>query len=353
MQSIFTRVCREPLHFTRKQLSNYNVHIRPAVPAISTLIRSHSSVKSPAEFGTVKVRNEDTDLNKSGSAYYFPSTKTSVTLPHNRADVLSSTSPAAMILANSALVVTRQLEMLNVFLGFEQANKYAILDPSGHNVGYIAEQQTSFTSLLLRQAFRTHRSFTAVVMDVNGNVTLKLWRPFAWINSRLFVSTAEDEPIGEVQQQWHFWRRRYNLFVKQRQFAKIDGGFWTWNFTLENERGGVLGKVDRNFRGFGREIFTDTGQYVIRMDATEGQVREMTLDERAVTLAAAVSIDFDYFSRHSSHGAIFPMEFFSQEDELQEDSAETENRHEDQVEELDESNETNSWFGTWDDGGDD
>ena len=89
---------------------------------------------------------------------------------------------------------------------------------------------------------------------------------------------------------------------RRRQFAKIDGGFWTWNFTLEDERGGVLGNVDRNFRGFGREIFTDTGQYVIRMDATEGQVRGMTLDERAVTLAAAVSIDFDYFSRHSTHG---------------------------------------------------
>ncbi|CAG8659887.1 877_t:CDS:2, partial [Paraglomus brasilianum] len=345
---------KEPLRFTCKQFLNYNVHIRPAIPAISTLIRSHSSIRSPSEFGT---RNEDTYLNEPGSAYHSPSdstaTKTGVTLPHTRADVLSNTSPAAMILANSALVVTRQLEMLNIFLGFEQANKYAILDPDGHNVGYIAEQQASFTALLLRQAFRTHRSFTAVVMDANGNVIVKLWRPFAWINSRLFVSTAEGEPIGEVQQQWHLWRRCYNLFVKRRQFAKIDGGFWTWSFTLEDERSGVLGKVDRNFRGFGREIFTDTGQYVIRMDAAEGQVRGMTLDERAVTLAAAVSIDFDYFSRHSGHGGMFPMgiPFFGQEDELQENSAEAEeSQHENpDVKELDEFNETNSWFGTWDD----
>lgn len=28
----------------------------------------------------------------------------------------------------------------------------------------------------------------------------------------------------------------------------------------------------------------------------------MTLDERAVTLAAAVSVDSDFFSRHSRHG---------------------------------------------------
>jgi hypothetical protein len=46
-----------------------------------------------------------------------------------------------------------------------------------------------------------------------------------------------------------------------------------------------------------------------------GQVaagRGMTLDERAVMLAAAVSIDFDYFSRHSSmgHGGFMPFGMF-------------------------------------------
>ncbi len=29
----------------------------------------------------------------------------------------------------------RQLEMLNVFMGFEQANRYAIMSPEGEHVG--------------------------------------------------------------------------------------------------------------------------------------------------------------------------------------------------------------------------
>lgn len=60
------------------------------------------------------------------------------------------------------------------------------------------------------------------------------------------------------------------------------------------------------------QLFTDTGQYVLRMDAVEGNSRGLTLDERAVALACAVSIDFDFFSRHSSHGAggFFPFPFF-------------------------------------------
>jgi hypothetical protein len=44
------------------------------------------------------------------------------------------------------------------------------------------------------------------------------------------------------------------------------------------------------------------GQYVVRMDAMEHSSRPLTLDERAVTLAAAINIDIDYFSRHSGHG---------------------------------------------------
>lgn len=89
---------------------------------------------------------------------------------------------------------------------------------------------------------------------------------------------------------------------------------------------------------FGRELFTDTGQYVLRFDSvaqdellapriapavepgqplqtgrdlveSEQSTRALTLDERAVALATAVSVDFDYFSRHSrgGSGGMFPF----------------------------------------------
>ncbi|CAG8553615.1 6413_t:CDS:2 [Ambispora gerdemannii] len=214
------------------------------------------------------------------------SVNTPVTITEHPDSVLSYAkipTGLAAILSNSALVVVRQFEMLNIFLGFEQANKYALHDPEGNSVGFIAEEEQSFSSTLFRQLFRTHRPFRAVVMDAQGNVVLKVQRPFAWINSRIFISSGDDEPIGEVQQQWHLWRRRYNLFIGDTQFARIDAPILSWNFNLEDEHGGILGNVNRNFTGFGREIFTDAGQYVIRMDAAEGHVRGMTLDERAVT----------------------------------------------------------------------
>ena len=136
----------------------------------------------------------------------------------------------------------------------------------------------------------------------------------------------------------------------------------SWDFTLADLHGNLIGSINRNFRGFGREIFTDTGQYVLRMDAASPETtniansdavtqfpkriteilpapmdspkkltshakraedlkrsvvshgipemsvvertsaKGLTLDQRAVMLATAVSIDFDYFSHTSGAG---------------------------------------------------
>jgi len=55
---------------------------------------------------------------------------------------------------------------------------------------------------------------------------LQVRRPFAWINSRMHVQRLKDqseyihdaeaslETFGEVQQIWHPWRRRYDLFLR-------------------------------------------------------------------------------------------------------------------------------------------
>ena len=174
--------------------------------------------------------------------------------------------------------------------------------------------------------------------------------------------------IGEAHQQWAPLRRKYNLFLQRdappepdapqltsggpprptpgalsltttddpqpisptshpgafSQFAYVDAPFLSWDFPLLSASSQPIGSVTRNFAGFGREIFTDTGVYALRMDAAgpaadeepralgsktdaEGGGREaaavgMTLDQRAVMLATAVSVDFDYFSRKSGVG---------------------------------------------------
>lgn len=92
----------------------------------------------------------------------------------------------------------------------------------------------------------------------------------------------------------------------------MDAPFLAFTFNIRDEQSKLIGSVDRNWVGLGRELFTDTGVYLLRMDSSTFDLdpnsqdavspHSLTLDQRAVVLGTAVSIDFDYFSRHSGNG---------------------------------------------------
>lgn len=71
----------------------------------------------------------------------------------------------------------------------------------------------SLGQAIMRQIFRTHRPFTATIVSTEGDVLLRLKRPFQFINSRLIIMDAHENILGEVHQRWHLFRRRYDLLV--------------------------------------------------------------------------------------------------------------------------------------------
>lgn len=220
-----------------------------------------------------------------------------VEVPHDPAGVVDrATGPWSEklreLLSVPALVVAREIEIVNVLLGYEQANKYALLGPDGQKLAYLLEEEGGIGSAVKRQLMRTHRPFHATVISLEGEVLLRIHRPFALVNSRIYVSTpssssstpaeemeqmkrieaggpstsstalttqqqqelsvvSEDagEVIGEVQQEWHLYRRKYNLFVKRgeefEQFAAYDGGLMAWDFECKDENGRIVGSVNR------------------------------------------------------------------------------------------------------------
>jgi hypothetical protein len=132
----------------------------------------------------------------------------------------------------------------------------------------------------------------------------------------LHAHTASGVPIfdtfAEVQQRWHLWRRRYDLFLRSSslsaanaglcvdvnksrdtpvrilstasepqpeptpdlysQFGRVDGGFLEWNFKIVDADLRAIAHIDRTFRGFGREVrrfrLGDKGKGLIRVRAS-------------------------------------------------------------------------------------
>ena len=200
-----------------------------------------------------------------------------------------------------------------------------------------------------------HSSSTALQANSAGSLVQTTGDSNARVSS---LGLDDMRVIGEAQQQWAPLRRKYNLFTYHHspnpttdmktqslplnqtefsnaqqmqlvqssqndqekgayhQFAYVDEPFLSWDFSLRSSESQLIGSVNRNFAGFAREIFTDTGVYALRMDSAPSNASSeefldknsrttgMTFDQRAVMLATAVSIDFDYFSRHSNSGGL-------------------------------------------------
>ncbi|CAN8258143.1 unnamed protein product [Cochlearia groenlandica] len=223
----------------------------------------------------------------------------------------------ATLLARSNLLITRDIEWANLVLGFEQENRYNVVDACYPQapVGSIREQ----SNLLARQLLRTRRPFVASITDASGDELFRVRRPFWWINSSIYAE-IDGEEIGVVHRRWHLWRRIYDLYLGNKQFAVVENpGFWNWTFTVKDADGEVLAQIDRDWRGFGFEILTDAGQYVIRFGKSDAASksgpatmieelevkRPLNLSERAVAVALAISLDNDYFSRHGGWGIPF------------------------------------------------
>jgi Scramblase len=94
-------------------------------------------------------------------------------IPEDPNAVLKENHPATSILANSGLVVQRQIEMMNLLLGFEQANRYIIMDPQGNHVGYMAEHE-GFGKAIGRQWLGTHRAFTTHIFNKEQKEVLRV-----------------------------------------------------------------------------------------------------------------------------------------------------------------------------------
>ncbi|EGF76983.1 hypothetical protein BATDEDRAFT_28058 [Batrachochytrium dendrobatidis JAM81] len=213
-------------------------------------------------------------------------------------DILQLSTPAYSILACSTLVVDRELGLVNMMIGIEQENQYSIKDSVGNDIGSIVEKSFSVKDRIVKQILRTQSPFKADVLNSYGDVVLKIERPTKWLlNSTITVTECNGNLIGKVKQKWHLYRRRYELVQHKKPFAKINGKPWTRNFGIENESGGKLGLITRSFSGVIRELFTNIGVYSIYMDGTPDLARPLTLDERAIMLAAAICIDIDYFSQ--------------------------------------------------------
>ena len=194
------------------------------------------------------------------------------------------------------LVVRQTREMLEVFTGFETANRYRVLTPEGQEAMFAYED----SGMLSRQFLGTNRPLSLHILDGDGTPVLNANRGFFFFFSHLNVQDGNSTPIGSLNRKFGMLKRRFVVLdAGGQQIAGLNGSiFRPHTFTLNNARGEEMGRIVKEWGGIMREGFTDADNFRIQFSDAERSEHI-----RLLLIASAFAIDLDFFeAKGSRHG---------------------------------------------------
>ena len=187
----------------------------------------------------------------------------------------------------SGLVVNQQKEWGEILTGFETKNRYTISDVSGNKL-YLAVEEEG--SMLLRWFLKALRPFTIAVLAEDGQVALRVMRPFRFYFHRAEVVDSQGQSLGVIERRFSILRRIYSVLNRSGKevFQMFGPILHPWTFQIRD--GEVeYGKITKKWSGLLKEGITDADNFGVMFPA-EWDVKLKTL-----FLGAVFLIDFVHF----------------------------------------------------------
>ena len=193
----------------------------------------------------------------------------------------------------SSLVVSQQKEWGEILTGFETKNRYAVSDVSGSRL-YLAAEEAGST--LLRWFLKALRPFTIAVLTEDGQVVLRVMRPFRFYFHRAEVVDSRGQSLGVIERRFSVLRRIYSVLDSSGEevFQLFGPILHPWTFQIRND-GVEYGKITKKWSGLLKESFTDADNFGVMFPA------EWDVKLKALFLGAVFLIDFVHFENKGNN----------------------------------------------------
>jgi len=203
-------------------------------------------------------------------------------------------------MAATSFKVKQKVELLEVLVGWETANKYSVTDQAGNKVFYVGEE----SGCLSRICCTLVRPFDMVVKDRSGQNILQFSRGFSFgilccnccCTDTLTVVATGGQYLGCVEQSFSMSPLFHVKDSVGRIVAKIEGPFCPTScagsavvFNIFDLAGNSIGTIKKEWGGLVREFFTDADYFSI------GFPPNLDPTIKALLLGALFMIDFRYF----------------------------------------------------------
>ena len=187
----------------------------------------------------------------------------------------------------NGLVVSQQKEWGEILSGFETKNRYTISDTSGRRLYHAAEEAGS---MLLRWFLKALRPFTIAVLAEDGQVVMRIKRPFRFYFHRAEIIDSQGQSLGVIERRFSILRRIYSVLdgSGQEAFELFGPILHPWTFQIK-KNDVEYGKITKKWSGLLKEGMTDTNNFSVMFPA------EWDAKLKALFMGAVFLIDFVHF----------------------------------------------------------
>lgn len=188
------------------------------------------------------------------------------------------------------LFVKQTFELAEI-IGFESRNKYRVSDEGGRELAYAAEQQKGILGFLFRQFLGHWRSFELHFFTPGREPFMVARHPFRWFFQRLEVYDMHNRYLGTMERKFSLLTKSFEVQdSKGRVLMEVSSPFWRiWTFPFRRQNREVA-RISKKWSGLGYEVLTDRDNFLVEyLDPA------LSIDERALILAAAIYVDLMFF----------------------------------------------------------
>ncbi|MBA3899262.1 MAG: scramblase [Bacteroidetes bacterium] len=170
---------------------------------------------------------------------------------------------------------------------FKFENIYRVYNEEGQHIGQVKQKLTAGEKILRLMLNKGMLPFKLEIMNNENQVQATINRGWTFFMSKIAISDSTGTQIGYIQQKFKFLKPTFKVFDNDdKLLAEINGDWKSWNFAIQNDKGGEVGKINKKWAGAMREIFTSADKYYVFIDPEfqDG-------NKKLAVLAAAVTID--------------------------------------------------------------
>ncbi|KAJ8048515.1 Phospholipid scramblase 2 [Holothuria leucospilota] len=211
------------------------------------------------------------------------------------------------------ILIHQQVELIEVFTGWETENKYQIKNALGQQIYFAAEE----SELCMRLCCKSRRGFMMHIIDNLNQEVMRVVRPFqccagcCWCADScdhcaltISVETPGGEQIGHVRQRGSRWKPHFDILDSSYEpVLKIRGPCFRTPCCIEDvnfqlmtyDESQQIGKISKQWAGITKEWFTKADNFGITFP------QDLDVKVKGTLLGALFLIDFMFYEHDKNN----------------------------------------------------